>query len=173
MNETTSAAQASSKPKTTAQDFFLQLLGMVTLYISAASFLTVVFQVINTYISDPLDSAYAAESRLAMLRFGLSCLIIAFPVYLGTMVYISKRFREDMNRRKMAVRRWLISFTLFVAVLIMIGDSVALVNNLLSGEMKLRFILKACSILFVLASIFFYYLQDLRTKEPALIESHE
>ncbi len=140
---------------------------MIALYIVVASFLTVVFQIINTYVPDQLDSYYAAESRLEKLRFGISSLLIAFPVYMGTMVVLARRYRQDIDRRRVAVRRWLISFTLFVAALIMIGDAIALVNSLLSGELKLRFVLKSTSILAVLTALFFYYFQELRTPEPA------
>ncbi len=165
MTQNDNAHLSPSKPRASAQDFFLHLLAMVTLYFSAISFLTIIFQIINTFIPDILAEGYSTSARLGKLRFGISSVIIVFPVYLGTMWYLARRYAIDPLRKNLGIRKWLIWFTLFVAVLIMIGDSVALVNNLLSGELKARFILKALSILFVTGAIFGYYLWDLRRQK--------
>ena len=56
--------------------------------------------------------------------------------------------------------------TLFIASLVIIGDLVTIINNLLSGGTTVQFILKAFSVLFVSAIIFAYYLDDVRRETP-------
>jgi hypothetical protein len=63
------------------------------------------------------------------------------------------------------VRRWLVYFTLFAAALVIIGDSIALLNAFLGGEIRLRFILKGISLLVVSCLIFGYYFIDIRKSE--------
>lgn len=152
------------KKKTTARDFFIHLLAMIALYASAISFLTIVFQVINLFIPDALeyDGTYLKQSRMDMIRFSISTLVVIFPVYLGSMWFLQKDYTQHPEKRDLGIRKWLIYFTLFVAALIIICDCVSLMNSLLEGELKLRFILKALSILFVSVSIFWYYFADLR-----------
>ncbi|MDO8490303.1 MAG: DUF5671 domain-containing protein [bacterium] len=150
-------------PKATPKDFFLNLLTIITLYVSSASFLTVVFQVINLNIPDPLDQGFSDPTgHLNTIRFALSSLVVFFPVYLGSMSFLHKQYAKEPFKRSLWIRKWLIYFTLFAAALIIMGDVVALVNNLLTGELKVRFFLKVVSILFVASSIFYFYFTDIK-----------
>ncbi|MEK7648889.1 MAG: DUF5671 domain-containing protein [Patescibacteria group bacterium] len=149
--------------RATPKDFFLNLLAIVTLYMSAASFLTIVFQIINISLPEIFEkSTMMYSGNTQALRFALASIIIVFPVYLAAMAYLFRINTKTPQKWRLGIRKWLIWFTLFAASLIIIGDLVALVNDLLSGETTLRFVLKALSILFVMASIFVYYLWDLR-----------
>ncbi len=152
-----------SKKRTSARDFFLYILSMVTLYWSTASFLTIVFQLINTWVPDLLDSSY--HSVKPALRFGISSLIVTFPVYCAATRYLYKDMCNHPEKRSLWVRRWLVYFTLFVASLIIIGDTVSLLNSFLGGELRLRFILKSISLLLVLLALFGYYLHDIRSDD--------
>lgn len=154
------------KPRTTPKDFFLTVLSMITLYWSAVSILAVIFQLINTWVPDLLDQ-YAYQSYGSQLRFGVASLIIIFPVYFGTLIYLLRDVALHPEKRTLWVRRWLVYFTLFAAALIIIGDSVALLNTFLGGEIKLRFILKSISIMLVTGLIFWYYFTDIRRSESS------
>jgi hypothetical protein len=50
--------------------------------------------------------------------------------------------------------------------LVIIGDLVSTINTLLTGEITVRFILKALTILIVAGIIFGYYLDDVRRETP-------
>lgn len=154
----------TEKNRTTPKDFFLNLLAIVTLYMSAASFLTIVFQIINISLPDVLEKASMMHSgNTGALRFALASIVVVYPVYIGTMAFLNRMNNANPEKWGLAVRKWLIWFTLFAASLIIIGDLIALVNDLLGGETTLRFVLKALAILFVMISIFAYYFWDLRT----------
>ncbi len=155
------------KAKTTPRDFFLYALSMITLYWSAGAFLVIAFQLINQWIPDSLD-VYGYQSTGTQLRFGIASLLITFPVYYATVWYLLVDIAQHPEKRALWVRRWLVYFTLFVAALIIIGDSISLLNTFLGGEIRLRFILKSISILFVSCVIFGYYFYDIRKTEKSL-----
>lgn len=151
-------------PKASPKDFFLNLLAIITLYLSAASLLTLLFQIINISVPDLLEQGGFKDNsgRLTAMRFAISSLIVTFPLYVGTMMYLQNSYLKTPFKRNLWIRKWLIYFTLFAATLIIMGDIIALVNNLLGGELKVRFFLKFLSLLFVAGSIFAYYVLDIR-----------
>lgn len=150
--------------KTSPKDFFLHLLAIVTLYVSAISFTTIIFQYANLLFPDPLEYQYydPTSGIYSVIRWALASLIIIFPVYIWSSWYLDKGYSRHPEKRKLRIRRWLIYFTLFAAALIIIGDLIALVYNLLEGELTMRFIIKIFSVLFVAGSVFGYYFWDLK-----------
>ncbi len=149
--------------KVRPKDVFLHLLAILTLYGSATAFLVIIFQYINIYFPDPITSGYYyLETARSAIRWSISVLIIVFPVYLLTSWFLNKNYSIEPEKRNLRVRKWLIYFTIFVAALIIIGDLVTLIYNLLGGELTTRFLLKVAAVFFVSASVFFYYFSDLR-----------
>jgi hypothetical protein len=63
------------------------------------------------------------------------------------------------------VRRWLTYLTLFVAAVVLIVDLITLVDNVLGGEVTVRFVLKVLVAGLIAGTIFGYYLWDLRRDE--------
>ncbi len=151
--------------KVTPKDFFLHLLSMVTLYVSAISVTVISFQAINTWIPDIVDQYYSAENAQSAIRTALAFLIVVFPVYLFTSWTLTKSYQKDASKHKQWIRKWLVYFTLFIAALIIIGSTIALVMTFLNGEITVRFILKLLTVLLVTGSIFGYYLWDEKNYE--------
>lgn len=169
MSTTKQAAKVPAKEHASPKDFFLHLLMMVTLYASAISLTTVLFQLINIYIPDSAVDIYnwtgSYEYYYRSLRTGLSTLIVMFPVYVFTMRHLRKTYKELPEKLHLVIRKWLIYFTLFVASIIIMIDIIALLNNFLNGELLLRFVLKALSILFISFSIFWMYITELKYEQ--------
>ncbi|MBI4121951.1 MAG: hypothetical protein HY461_01330 [Parcubacteria group bacterium] len=155
-NPTTLPAHTSPK------DFFLHLLAMVALYASAISLTMVLYQLINLWIPDPLEQYFYSEGAYNTIRNALSFLIVTFPVYVLTTWQLHKSYAADQSKRNLWVRKWLLYLTLFVAALIIMFTTVALVRSLLEGQLTLRFFLQLLAIIFVAAAIFGYYLWDLK-----------
>ena len=63
------------------------------------------------------------------------------------------------------MRRWLTYVTLLLAAGIVIGDLIALLYNVLGGELSTRFLLKVLVVGAIAGTIFAYYLTDLRREE--------
>ena len=151
----------SIEPKSTPKDVFYHLLSIVTLYMSAVSFISLLFDLINTWFPDPLSYVYGASDSI---RWAAAILIVSFPVYILMMWLISKDISVEPSRRELKVRKWLGYLTLFIAAITSIVDIATLVYNLLGGEITIRFVLKIVVVLAVSATVFFYYLNEMRSK---------
>mgnify|MGYP001589054392 CR=1 FL=1 len=146
------------------RDLFLHLLAIVTLYWSAISFVTLLWQYINRAFPDVLTYMYDYSNGI--IRFSVSALMIVFPVFILVSWYLNKIYRREAVVRESKIRKWLIYLTLFIASLVIIGDLIAVVNTFLGGEVTVRFILKALSVLLVAGVVFGYYLDDVRKETP-------
>ncbi len=153
------------RPYTSAREAFLYLLLFLTLYISAWSFGTIVFQFINRWFPDAVQLDYIYESTASALRMGTSSLIVAFPLFLWISSILAKSIKQDSDKRNSKVRKWLTYITLFAAAGIIIGDTISIVFTFLQGDLTLRFVLKVLTIGAISGSIFGWYLWDLRGTE--------
>jgi hypothetical protein len=95
----------------------------------------------------------------------VSSLIVAFPVYLYVAALTNRELRADPAKRGSKVRRWLTYLTLFIASCTIIGDLIVLLNDVLGGELTLRFLLKAVTVAVIAGGIFLFYLRELRATE--------
>lgn len=157
----------SGQRRNLPRDVFLHLLAIVTLYWSSITFITLLWQFINYFLPDNLTSYYSVSYSLELIRFAVSSLFIVFPLFIFVSWFLNKIYRKEAVVRESKIRKWLLYFTLFIAALVVVGDLVAVINNLLGGETTLRFILKALSVLVVAGFVFGYYLDDVRRESPS------
>src|SRR5690606_37523696 len=155
------------RPDLSADEVFMYLLMFAELYLRAYQLGNLAFQLINLAFPDQL-SPFANVVAGQKIRWATSTLIVAFPVFLFVASRISRDIAEEPARRNSAVRRWLTYLTLFVAASIVIGDVIALIYNLLSGELTVRFVLKALVVAAIAGGAFGYYLWSVRTDDEAL-----
>lgn len=150
------------RPKMTPKDFFTYLGVAVTLYVSAGSLLALLFAVINATFIDALQGPYAAMNAAGTLQFSIASLLVVFPLY----ILLSWRARADVIRDPakagLAIRRWFVWLTLFIAGATVAGDLIALLNTYFGGEVTLRFILKMLAVFAVAGAVFGYYAYDLK-----------
>lgn len=154
-----------SQSNNAAKHAFFYLTSFFTLGVVAIGIGTLFFQIINYFFPDDIDS-WRQFSQTA-LKFAISSLIIAAPVYYfvtrNINLYISKK---DLDYDS-GVRKWLTYIVLFIAIAIVIGDLITTVFNFLDGELTTRFILKALTILLIAGGIFIYYFTDIKNKDDA------
>ncbi len=161
------------EPKRNApRDVFLHLLAMITLFSSATSFITLIWQFIDKLLPDALSSSYYyssyADSFSAwVIKFSISTIIITFPIFILVSWYLNKIYRREAVARESKIRKWLIYLTLFFASLFIIGDLIDTINTFLGGSITESFILKALLIIFVAVVIFIYYLNDVTRDTPS------
>lgn len=153
------------KPYLNARDAFLYLLMFLTLYWSAFSFGQLLYQFINRAFPDPLQYLYAADASASVIRMDIASLIIAFPVFLWISWLLNRDIQKDADKRSSKIRKWLTYLTLFIAAGIIIGDLIALVFNLLAGDLTPRFLLKVLVVGGIAGTVFGYYLSELRKDE--------
>lgn len=153
------------KPYLSAREAFMYLVMFLTLYISAISLGTILFQFVNRWLPDAVEYSYLYDSTTSIIRSATAALIITFPVFYWMSRTLRRAIARDPEKRASKVRKWLTYVTLFVAAGVIIGDLITLVSYFLSGEITTRFMLKVLIVLAISGSIFGYYLWDLRGEE--------
>lgn len=148
-----------------ARDAFLYLVAFVALYLSAYHLGNLLFQFVNLVFPEPHE---LSEYVYGQIRWSTAALVVAFPVYLLLTRRLVREVSADPTRRTSAVRRWLIHLTLAIAALIVLGDLIALVYSLLSGELTVRFVLKCLIVAAIAGSVFAYYSWTVKTDDEAL-----
>ena len=151
------------RPYLSAREAFLYLVLFTTLYLSAYHLGSLLFELINRAFPDV--NAFSSNGVTPRIRWAVSSIILAFPVFLMLSVKIGKELAAQPIKRLSAVRRWLTYLTLFVAAVVLIGDLTTLVDGLLGGEITTRFVLKVIVVAVIASVVFGYYLWDLRRDE--------
>jgi hypothetical protein len=153
------------KAHLSAREAFLHLLLFATLYTAAFNTGAILFHLIERVLPDRAMTPVVIDPRLEGLRWAVASLLIALPVFLYTGRLITAAMIDEPEQRTSGVRRWLTYLTLFVATMVLIGDFVAVVRGLLSGELVPRFLLKALVVGGIAGVIFYHHLGDLRREE--------
>ncbi len=147
-----------------ARDAFMYVVMFVTLFISAYNLGSLIFELLDRAYPDPASDVYRMPT-LQAVRWSISSLIVAFPLFLFVSRAVGREFQREPTKRASRVRRNLTYVTLFIASLVLIGDFISLVYNFLGGELTQRFVFKVLTVGLIAGSIFVYYLLDLRADE--------
>ena len=151
------------RPYLHAREAFLYLVSFIALYVFAFSLGAVLFGLIDHTFSDALD--YYRSSPSTGDATAMAAVIVAFPLYLILMRRLAAAVSADPERRQSLVRRWLTYLTLVVGAGIILGDIIALLASLLTGDPTVNFFLKVGAVLLIVVPIFGYYLWDMRQAE--------
>ncbi len=146
--------------KTTPKDFFLHLGAIATLYISAISLITLLFQIVNVAFPDIVYGYVDPYS--SGIRWAIASLLIIFPLFILLSWLLEREYKQIPDKRTLPVKRWLTFFTLFLTGAAIAVDLIVLINSFLGGETTTRFFLKVAAVLVVTGGVFGYYLWDLR-----------
>ena len=149
------------RPYLSARVAFLYLLFFIMLAIVAWSFGTLLFAMINNVLPDVTKSnRYTGIRSVRQLRFGISGLVVAAPIFFYLARFLSKARQKDPELQRSQIRKWLTYITLVIAGATLVGDAISLVYNLLDGELSTRFVLKSLVVGAIAGTIFVYFLKD-------------
>ena len=157
------------RPYLHAREAFLYLVSFISLYVFAFSLGAVLFGLIDHTFPDTLHRYRSPAS--AADATALAAVIVAFPLYLFLIRRLAVAVAADPERRQSLVRRWLTYLTLVVGAGIILGDIIALLASLLTGDPTVSFFLKVAVVLLIVAPIFGYYLWDMRQAEDEVSAS--
>ena len=157
------------RPYLHAREAFLYLVSFIALYVFAFSLGAVLFGLIDHTFSDALDRYRSSPSTADATA--IAAVIVAFPLYLILMRRLAGAVAADPERRQSLVRRWLTYLTLVIGAGIILGDIIALLASLLTGDPTVNFFLKVAAVLLIVVPIFAYYLWDMRQAEDEVSAS--
>lgn len=154
-------------PSVSARDAFMYVVMFTTLILSGYNLGALLFELINRGFPDPGAREFS-QSTIEAIRWYLSSLIVASPVFLYVAWLVGRDIRQEPTKRTSKVRRQLTYVTLFIASCVLIGDFISVVYNFLGGELTVRFVLKVLTVALIAGTAFSYYLWELRgdEKEP-------
>jgi hypothetical protein len=144
---------------------FYYLLSLVALIFMALSVGMISFGIIDKTIPDILEY-YSYSSVNSQLKFALSALFIAAPIFYLISLFISRGLRRGELEKDSAIRRWLTYFIILVSSLIILGSFIGLINSFLAGELTTRFIFKIITMLLISGLTFSFYLYDVKRERP-------
>ena len=143
-----------------ARDFFIYALTFGVLLIGAVN-LVIVLQVLVDMLFE--DDSYVAVEQI---RFGVSVLIVTAPLYLWLTLRERRKLAHDPALYRSAIRKWLTYIALLLAAATLLGDLIATIYALLTGDFTLQFMAKAVIFSLVAGGIFLFYANAMRQGEP-------
>ncbi len=140
-------------------DFFLYLGYITSFYVFIATYATFLFSIINTLFPDRQYNYY--DPYGTSMRFSLSLLIVATPLFIFLLKKIYSELRAVPEKNNLWIRRWGLYLTLFLSIAALAVDLVVLINTFLGGEISTRFILKAVTVLLIAGAVWWHTRQEL------------
>jgi len=140
---------------------FYYVLSLVALIFLTLSTGMVIFQIINKYIVDVANFDYSDE----VLRFAISAIIIAGPIYYFVTRQIMKSLYSGELEKDSQIRKWLGYLVLLVSSVVIIGWLIGTLNTFFNGELTMKFILKAVTVMAISGSVFYFYFYDIKRLE--------
>lgn len=133
---------------------------LIALYGSITSFITLLFEYINTAFPDPL--AYYGDPYGGAVRTSMATLIVLVPASIILFRLIRGSIDKEPAKASIWVRRWALVLTLFIAGAVVVIDLITIINTFLGGEITSRFFLKAAVVLLVAVGVFLHFLADIK-----------
>ena len=153
------------RPYVSAREAFLYALMFLALAMTAWNITTLGFELIELWLPDLTDkyTRYNVQS----VRWSISVLVVFFPLFLVMNTRAQRAAHADPGQRRSAVRKWFGYITLFLAAITLLGDLIAVIYALLSGELTARFLAKAGLVALTAGLIFLYFRGEMAEAEHA------
>ena len=139
--------------KTTPKDFFLHFGAAVALYAAAGTLINLWFTIINYYFPDALAGYFYGNA----VAWPISMLVVLVPILYLLEWLINRDIVRMPEKKDLAIRKWRVYLTLFLAIVLVAGDLIALIYTYLNGEITARFAYKILAILLISGTIGKYY----------------
>ncbi len=149
--------------KSSAMEIAVNLFSFVLLGVVATALGVLFYQIINKYFPDPLArSYYRGRFSTKAIHYSISALLIGFPMYYFSMRLWFRSFRRGEGKIETLLTKWLTYLVLLIASIVIVGDLIIALFTFLQGEISIRFILKAVTILGIFGAIFWFYFLERR-----------
>lgn len=153
------------RPIVSAREAFTYGLMFVALVVSAVNVTTLGFELIERWLPDAAERFRGFS--VSRMRWSISYLVVFFPLFLVLNARAARAAKADKARRRSAIRKWFGYVTLFLAALALLGDLIAVIYALLSGDLTARFIAKAALVALTAGIIFLYFRAEMEEARDA------
>ena len=149
--------------KSSAMEIVINLFSFVLLGVVATALGVLFYQIINKYFPDPLArNYYRGRFSTKAIHYSISALLIGFPMYYFSMRLWFRGFRRGEGKIESRLTKWLTYLVLLIASITIVGDLITTLFTFLQGELSIRFVLKALTILGIFGIMFWFYFLERR-----------
>ena len=143
------------RPYVSAREAMLYGLMFVTLLAVTWHLVQLSFGLIEIWLPDPMSGTGYWSQR--SMRWSIATLIVVLPLFLGLNRHAERVARDDPGQRRSLIRKRFGALTLFLAALVLLGDSIAVVFAWLNGDLTARFAAKAAVVAVVAVLVIGYF----------------
>jgi hypothetical protein len=149
-----------------AREAFFHLLTFGALYACVTSLIVLFFTYLDFTFPDPAWRTTDAQliEAVSIIRAQIAIVVVSFPVFLILWHFLLREVRQDSEKAKGAIRRWLVYLTIFVGALTLSGDVMTLIYSLLDGQLTIRLLLKSAVLFLIAGSLVLYFAFTLRSE---------
>lgn len=98
------------------------------------------FSLIDIWLTESAAQSYV---NAGSIRWSVATLIVVAPLFLWLHIRAERLSRDDPGHRRAPLRKRFGAIALFIAALVLLGDTVAVVFALLNGDLTAQFVAKA------------------------------
>lgn len=146
--------------KNSAKITFFYLLSLFGLVFTALTTGMILFQIINKLIPDVIN--YSGRFSARQLRFAISAVIVASPVYYWMTSLIQKSLKKGELDQESQLRKWMTYIIIFVSAIVIIISLIGVINNYLSGDLTSKIVLKLLTTILISGIVLSYYLYNIK-----------
>lgn len=153
------------RPYVSAAEAFFYAMMFIALAMTAWNITTLGFELINLWLPD--ITGWRRGYSIGSVRWAISMLVVFFPLFLILNIRAVRATRQDLARRRSAVRKWFGYVTLFLASIALLGDLIAVIYALLNGDLTARFFSKSALVAITAGLVFAYFRIEMNEAEDA------
>lgn len=115
-------------------------------------------------VQDGIDFQVWRYGELSNIRWTMSALIVAFPIFLSMNVVSQRRIIADPAKQRSQIQKWLGFLALAVATLSLVGDGVWIIFRLISGSLTTLFVYRSLIVAVIATSVLAFFTHE--NREP-------
>lgn len=144
------------KPEFRVRETVLYITMFIMLYLSSYHLGSLFFQFVNLAFPSASYTDYG-DIIGRNIRFNISTLLVAFPVFLFVAVKIAKHIQLEPLQRASPVRTWLTYLTLAITSCVLAGNFITFLDSFLTGQLSMSFALKGLIVAAIAGGLFTYF----------------
>lgn len=152
----------SAAGSSTMWDSFEHILMFISLYVLATSMGIILNIFVDKWAPGVEISEYYSAINSTTLRGALAALIVSYPLFAYFFLNVAKRTNDRPAIRHLAARKILTYLTLVITFVIVIGYIISIIYNFISGNVTLNSFLHFFVTVLIAATIFAYYLNEVK-----------
>ena len=155
---------AGAEDVSTGKDTLLNFGMFLTLMLTIATFLIMLFDAIDAKFIDPLNdiTGFVSQAMSGEQAIMIATLVVVFPLFLIFAFLIAREIKKNPIKKDLSLRKSVIYTLLVSSTVTVVATLITTIYNWLLGSTTENFILKALIIVLISVVLFFYFYYSLK-----------